>query len=364
MRFTCNKEDIREAISRVIKTVPQKPYNSILECIHMTTIDGGVILRAYDTVTAIKTTISATVTDYGETAIPARLLSEIIIKLPDGEIDVNSVEGKGIVFTAGKSEATLQEMEADEFPEFPELKGDSIVLKQSELADMIKRTSFAVYQLPDKPIYTGMLVEAKDGEFAIVAVDGPRMAKKKIPFETVNEVRVVVPGKAMKEVGRLMENEDENVELLINENCCFFVFDDTIMYTQLLSGNFIDYRKLIPDDRVTRVRVETRFLEKSFEMMSVMAKEDIYNMIKIEITPDALLLTSKNDYGEISDSVPVLTEGDCMSIGFNVRYFLEAIRTIDDDYIFLDFKSKLDQCVIRPVEGDDYIYMIFPVNMK
>ena len=136
------------------------------------------------------------------------------------------------------------------------------------------------------------------------------------------------------------------------------------MYTQLLSGNFIDYRKLIPDDRATRVRVETRFLEKSFEMMSVMAKEDIYNMIKIEITPDALLLTSKNDYGEISDSVPVLTEGDCMSIGFNVRYFLEAIRTIDDDYIFLDFKSKLDQCVIRPVEGDDYIYMIFPVNMK
>ena len=364
MRFTCNKQDMRDAINRVIKTVPQKPYNSLLECIHLSTISEGIIIRSFDTVTAVKTNISADVSELGETAIPARLLSEITAKFPDGELNVESGDEGGIVFSAGKSTATLQEMKADEYPEFPALRGDSVVLKQSVLKEMIDGTSFAVYQLDDKPIYKGMLLEARDGEFTIVAIDGPRMAKRRIPFETINEMSVIVPGKAMKELSRLMESEDGMVEILLNDNCVFFVFDETIVYTQLLSGSFLNYRSLIHEDRSIRVRVETKMLEKSIEMVSVMAKEDVYNMIIMDIGADTMTLTSKNDYGEVVDSIPVSTEGDCLRLGFNARYFLEAIRAIDDDEIFLDFRTKRDECTIRPIEGEDYLYMVFPVNTK
>lgn len=364
MKFTCGKQDLMKAINTVIKATYSRSVKSILECIHLKAEGEEVVLDAFDTVTAIRSRAFATIEQAGETAIPARLLQEIVGKFPDGEITFYRTEEAGICLKTDNASAFLQEMDASQFPAFPELKGTSFTLTQGELKSLIEGTAFSVYVGEDKPIFTGLLLEAREGQLSMVGIDGVRLAKRSLKRDVAEELRIVIPSKALKDATKLLNEEEEELNIYFNDSACFFTVGNTEIYTRLLDGNYMNYDEIIPKTYKTRVRVLTRQFESSLEMVSVMAKEDSSNLVKMEVFENYVELKSNSEYGTSSVETPVYVEGEMLKIAFNARYMLDVFRAIEDESVYMEFESRLHPCVVKPLEGEGFLYLVVPVNVK
>lgn len=363
MKFVCNKEELQKGIGIVIRATYNKFQKSILECIHMKTEDHSLILESFDTVTGIKTKIYADIIQPGESAIPARIFSEMISKFPEGEITFER-KGQGVSISCNNANAVLQEMDAEQFPSFPEISGSSISLKQSELKKMVDGTAFSTYVGEDKPIFTGLLFEAEGDTVNVVGIDGIRLAKNTIHKQVEEKIRAVIPAKTLREASRILGDEDQEITLSFAESNCFLICDEIQIYTRLLDGDFMNYNSIIPNTYKTRVRVETKMMQRSLELASVLAKEDSSNLIKMSIDSSSMELCSNSEYGASENSIPIFMEGEVLKIAFNSKYLLDVFKVIEDESVFLELDSRLKPCIIRPIEGDAYLYMVVPVNVK
>ncbi len=366
MKFTINKIYFQKCINTVLHVAyNNKAQKSILECIHIEAKENKIILNAFDTVTAIRTETYADIQEEGACAIPARMLSDVVAKLAEGDITIEKGEESGIRLTCGKTTIVLQEMDANQFPSFPVVNGNSFSLESHKLKELVSGTAFSVYQLPDKPIITGLLLESEDSRLNVVGIDGIRMAKMSINKNATEDFRVVVPAKAMKEAARIMgDMEEEPIRVVTDKNSCFFISDDTMIYTRLLEGEYMNYRNLIPPSFKTRVKVNVSLLEDSLNMVSVMSREMSTNPVKMLLNYDSLELSARSEYGSAADVVPCKMDGEGMSIFVNARYLLDVLKVVDDDEVMLEFENGLKPYIIRPVEGEDYVYMIVPLNIR
>ena len=366
MKFTINKQYFQKCINTVLHVAyNNKAQKSILECIHIEAKDNKIIMDAFDTVTAIKTETYADIREEGECAIPARMLADVVIKLAESDITIEKNEENGIRLTCSNTTIVLQEMDARQFPAFPEVTGSAFAMESFRLREVVGGTAFSVYQMPDKPIITGLLLESQENLLNVVGIDGIRMAKMTVKKTPTEDFRVVVPVKAMKEAARIMGDlEEEPIKIVTDKNSCFFVSDDTTIYTRLLEGEYMNYRNLIPASFKTHVKVNVGLLEDSLNMVSVMSREISTNPVKIVLKHDSMELTSKSEYGTATDVVPCKMSGESMSIYVNARYLLDVLKVVDDDEVMLEFENGLKPYIIRPVEGDDYIYMIVPLNIR
>ena len=366
MKFTINKQYFQKCINTVLHVAyNNKAQKSILECIHIEAKDNKIIMDAFDTVTAIKTETYADIREEGECAIPARMLADVVIKLAESDITIEKNEENGIRLTCSNTTIVLQEMDARQFPAFPEVTGSAFAMESFRLREVVGGTAFSVYQMPDKPIITGLLLESQENLLNVVGIDGIRMAKMTVKKTPTEDFRVVVPVKAMKEAARIMGDlEEEPIKIVTDKNSCFFVSDDTTIYTRLLEGEYMNYRNLIPASFKTHVKVNVGLLEDSLNMVSVMSREISTNPVKIVLKHDSMELTSKSEYGTATDVVSCKMSGESMSIYVNARYLLDVLKVVDDDEVMLEFENGLKPYIIRPVEGDDYIYMIVPLNIR
>ncbi len=364
MKFICNTRDFTKAVNTASRTSSSKGLKTILECILISTDTNCIRLNSFDTVTAVETTIYATVEEEGKTAIPARLLSEIVNKFPETEICVERTEPGKIHITSGSASAYLTEMEADQFPVFNHIDGDEFEIKGKELRSLIIGTQFAAYQGDDKPVFTGLLFEIDGDELSVVAIDGYRMAKRLAVWNNVKPIKAIIPVRTLREIMRIINDDDETVKIIIGENACVFETSDTFIYARLIEGEFLNYNNIIPKSFKTKIKIETRLLEKSLEMSSVLAKEDGNYIIKLKINPSSVEINAVSEYGSITDEIPAYMNGEVLNIAFNVKYILDVLKVIDDDEIYMEFDSRLKPCIIRPVGNNRFMYMIVPVNVR
>ena len=364
MKFTCNTKDMTRAINSAARTSSSKGLKTILECILITTGDNSIKLNSFDTVTALETEVYATIESSGKSAIPARLLSEIINKFPDGETTVERVEDGKIKITSGSASAFLTEMDADQFPAFNHIEGEEFNITEGELKKLVSGTQFAAYQGEDKPVFQGLLFEIEGDELSVVAIDGVRLAKRKAVWQNSKPIKAIIPVRTLREITRLLSDDEANVKLTINESAVVFEAENTYIYARLIEGNFLDYNNIIPKNFKTRVKVETALLEKSLEMSSVLAKEDSFYLIKLKINSESMEINAVSQYGSISDEIPVYTEGEVLTIAFNVKFMLDVLKAIEDESIYMEFDSRLRPCIIRPVDSDKFMYMVVPVNVR
>lgn len=364
MKFTCSTKELTKAVNMTARTSSSKGLKTILECILITTEDNEIRLNSFDTVTAMETHIYAAVEDAGKTAIPARLLSEIVNKFPDGEITLERTEQGRIKITSGSASAYLTEMEAEQFPAFNHIDGEEFTITAGELKKLISGTQFAAYQGEDKPVFTGLLFEIEEGELSVVAIDGFRMAKRRTAWNNKRPVKVIIPVRTLREITRLLSGDEEAVKITVNEGACVFEAEGTMIYVRLIEGEFLNYNNIIPKSFKTRVRVETRLFEKSLEMGSVLAKEDGNYLIKLKINANSIEINAVSEYGSIDDEIPVYTEGEVLNIAFNVKYMLDVLKVIEDDEVYMEFDSRLKPCIIRPVDSNKFMYMVVPVNVR
>ena len=330
MKIVCEKENILKAINSVTKAVASKTTMPILEGILIQTNDNDIKFTTYDLEMGIEYIINeAQIIEQGATVVNSIMFSEIIRKLPDTEISISLDKNNLLIIECEGSLYKLATMNPEEFPELPKIDVEnSIELEQKSLKEMIRKTIFAVSTEENRPIFTGCLFEIKNNRLNVVAVDGFRLAwKTKALKEAVKDFVAVI-----------------------------------------LDGEFLNYSSVIPENWETRIRVDRKNIQDCFERISLISasaieKEKKYP-VKVCVDIGKVIISCTNQTGDAKEEIYCATEGQNLEAGFNPKYFLDALRAIDDPEIYVDFGTSISPCIIRPIDDGDYIYMILPIRMK
>ena len=370
MKIVCEKEKILKAINSVTKAVASKTTMPILEGILIQTNDKEVKLTTYDLEIGIEYIIDADIKEQGATVVNAIMFSEIIRKLPDTDIKISLNEQNLLVIECEGSLYKLATMNPDEFPELPQINiENSIQIEQNSLKEMIRKTIFAVSTEENRPIFTGCLFEIKNNKLNVVAVDGFRLAwKSKFLQNNSNDFTAVIPGRTLNEVNKIILDSFDTIKIGVAKNQALFEMENCKLVTRLLDGEFLNYGSVIPENWETRVRVNRNTLQNCFERISLISSSSIEKEkkypVKVSIDIGKVTISCTNQTGDAKEEMYVSTEGQNLEAGFNPKYFLDALRAIDDEEIFVDFGTSISPCIIRPVDEGDYIYMILPIRLK
>lgn len=371
MRFICDKTNLLKATNSVVKGVSSKTPMPILEGILIQTNENQVKLTTYDLELGIEYLIDCEVKEQGNTVVGATVFSEIIRRLPDTDITISLDEKDLLVIECEGSLYKLATMNPVEFPELPVIdEENSISIEQNTLKDMIRKTIFAVSTEAHRPIFTGCLFEIKDNKINVVAVDGYRLGWKiRNLEERVNDFKVVIPGKTLNEVNKILLDSFDKVKISTSKNQALFEMENCKIVTRLLEGDFLEYEKVIPKNWETRIRTNKKELQECFERvslisMSTIEKERKYP-VKVSIEIGKVVISCKNQAGDAKEEIFLTTEGKNLEVGFNPKYFLDALKAIDDEEIFVDFGSSLSPSTVKSVnETGDYVYMILPIRIQ
>ena len=363
MHFFCEKNDFSDALNTVAKAVAVKSTIQILEGIRLEAEDGVIKLAATDLALSIQTSINADVKDKGAVVLPGRMVCEMVRKLPDGPIEVKAISGMVNISYPG-SKINLQTLPADEFPELPTINdGDGLELHQSLLRRMITQTIFAVATDESRPILTGCLVEAENDELRLVALDGYRLALRKANLSSpCSPFSAVVPARSFNEVARLLDDSDSPVNLSIKDGHMLVDIGHTQITTRLLEGEFFKYRSTLSGEFTTTSQTPVVPFESPIERASLLAQSK-NNQIKFTIEEGHISITANSDMGDFYEEIPSSIDGKNLEIAFNAKYFIDSLKNIDDEYVSLNFNSAVSPCIIKPVDGDAYTYLILPVRL-
>ena len=370
MKIVCEKDLLLKGINSVVKAASTKTTMPILEGILIQTNDNEIKLTTYDLEIGIEYVMSCNVYEQGSTVVNAIMFSEIIRKLPDTDISIFINENNLLVIECEGSLYKLATMNAEEFPELPKIEVEnSITLEQNILKNMIRKTIFAVSTEENRPIFTGCLFEIQENKLNVVSVDGFRLALKSNFLTTkVNNFSAVIPGKTLNEVNKIISDSFDNIMIGVAKNQAVFEMENCKIVTRILDGEFLNYASVIPANWETRIRVNKNVFQNCFERISLISassseKEKKYP-VKVNIDIGKVTISCTNQTGDAKEEIYVETEGKNLEIGFNPNYFLDCLKVIEDEEIFVDFGTSISPCVIRPVDDGEYAYMILPIKLK
>ena len=370
MKIVCYKENILKAINSVVKGVASKTTMPILEGILIQTNDNEIKLTTYDLEIGIEYVMKCEVEEQGSTVVNAIMFSEIIRKLPDTEIHITLNDKNLLEIECEGSLYKLATMNPEEFPELPKIEVEnSIEIDQTLLKNMIRKTIFAVSNEESRPIFTGCLFEIENNKLTVVAVDGFRLALRSIFLnKQSNNFKAVIPGKTLNEVNKILLDSFEPVKIGVSKNQALFEMDNCKIVTRILDGEFLNYKNVIPSNWETRIKVNKNNIQNSFERISLISsstveKEKKYP-VKVNVDIGKITISCTNQTGDAKEELYVSTEGKNLEAGFNPKYFLDSLKAIDDEEVYIEFGSSISPCLIKSTENNDYTYMILPIRLK
>ena len=370
MKFVCYKDTIIKALNAVVKGVASKTTMPILEGILIQTNDDEIKLTTYDLEIGIEYTMKCDIVENGNTVVNATMFTEIIRKLPNSEINISVNENNLLTIECQGALYKLATMNPEEFPELPKIEVEnSIDIEQSALKNMIRKTIFAVSNDENRPIFSGCLFEIKDNKLNVVAIDGFRLALRNLNLPVaVNDFKAVIPAKTLNEVIKILSDSFENVKIGVAKNQALFEMDNCKLVTRILDGEFLNYNSVIPSNWETRIRVNKADLQDSFERISLISSSSIEKEkkypVKVSIDIGKMTISCTNQTGDAKEEVFISTEGKYLEAGFNPKYFLDCLKAIDDEEIFVEFGSNISPCLVKSVENSNYVYMILPIRLK
>lgn len=353
------------SISIVQKAVSSKSTLPILKGIYLEAFDQSLRLVGTDMEIGIDHIMEANIIEEGSLVVDARLFSEIIRKLPDSEVEISLHDNNQLLIRCASTEFNILSYDASEFPELPEIEEEQThEISQELFKSMIRQTVFATAQDEARPILTGVLMEIEDDTLNMVALDGYRVALRKGKVQSYLNNRVVIPGKTLNEVSRIMTGEeDEKVKISLTNNQALFTVGNTKLISRLLEGEFINYKQILPKEFKSRVKVNAKHLLDSIERASLVGKEGRNNLVKFIITDERMIINSNSELGNVHEEISIELEGDDIQIAFNSKYFIDALKVIDDESVYLEFTTNLSPGIIKPITNDHTIYLVLPVRL-
>ncbi len=367
MKIICEKEKLLEVVQIVQRAVSLKNPLPILSGIKFETKEDRVLLTATDLEIGIQCTFQAEILEEGRAVIPAKIFTELIRRLPDAPVVLESDSLTGSVKVKyGQSEANINGFPVDEFPDFPLPESETqFYLSGDILREVIRQVVFAVAADENRPIFTGVLFEISGEEVHVVATDTHRLAWRRVSLNNVGELNInlIVPGKTLNELLRIIGGSDQPVKVTITENQVLFNTDDVCLISRLIGGQFPNYRQVIPREHISRIRIKTRELAEATERAALLTREGS-SIVKFNIQDNMLVISVNTEAGSVREELSVYHEGEPLQFAFNARYLSDVLKVVGSEEINIEFTGPLSPGILKPVSDMEYLSLLLPVRLR
>ena len=366
MKFVCKKSDLLKGVNIVLKAVPSNTTMSILECILIDASTGQIKMTANDMELGIETILEGDIQEKGVIAIDAKIFSEIVRKLPDNDVTIETDSNFQMMIRCEKALFNIAGKSGEDFSYLPYIeKTEPVVISQFSLREVIKQTIFSISDNESNKIMTGELFEISGNHLKVVSLDGHRVSIRNLELkENYEDRKVIVPGKTLIEVSKILSGElDALVNLFFTKNHIVFEFDDTTVVSRLIEGEYFRIDQMLSSDYETKVKVNKKEFLNCIDRATLLIRESDKKPIIIQIGDGEMRLKLTSGVGSMNEEIVIEKEGKDILIGFNPKFLIDALRVIDDEMVTLYLVNSKAPCFIRD-EKESYIYLVLPVNFN
>ena len=366
MKLICNKSDLLKGVNIVSKAVPVRTTMAILECILIDASANKIKLTAIDMELGIETIIDGEILEAGIIALDAKIFLEIVRKLPDNEVTIETDAAFKTLITCEKAKFNIIGKSGEDFSYLPYVeRKDSITMSQFTLKEVIRQTIFSITDNDANKLMSGELFEINENLLKVVSLDGHRISIRNIELKNSYEhKKVIVPGKTLNEISKIIPGSaEEDVMIFLTENHIVFEFDQTMVVSRLIEGEYFKIEQMLSSDYETKLTIHKKELLDCIDRASLLIKEGDKKPIIMNITDDSMELKINSFIGSMNEEIDIEKEGKDILIGFNPKFYIDALRVIDDESITIYMVNPKAPCFIKD-ENESYIYLILPVNFN
>ena len=366
MKLICSKASLLKGVSIVSKAVPSRTTMPILNCILIDASANEIKLTANDMELGIETVIEGEIVERGIIALDAKFFSEIVRKLPDNDVVIESDDTFQTTITCEKAKFNIVGKSGEDFSYLPYIeKNESISISQFTLKDVVRQTIFSIADNDTNKLMTGELFEINENRLRVVSLDGHRISIRNIELkESYSPLKVVVPGKTLQEISKILTGEAEDmVDIFFADNYILFEFDETKVVSRLIEGEYFHIDQMLSSDYDTKVKINKREFLNCIDRATLLIREGDKKPIILNIQDGSLQLKINSFVGSMNEEIEIEKEGKDLLIGFNPKFFIDALRVIDDEEVTLYMVNPKAPCFIKDDAGT-YVYLILPVNFN
>lgn len=366
MKFICSKSNLLHGVNIVSKAVPTRTTMAILECILIDASANEIKLTANDMELGIETKIEGEIAERGVIALDAKIFSEIVRKLPDSDVTIETDASFKTTITCEKAKFNIVGKSGDDFSYIPYIeRNEPIVMSQFTLKEVIRQTIFSIADNDNNKLMTGELFEIEENDLKVVSLDGHRISIRNIELKNnYSHKKVVVPGKTLQEVSKILPGSAEDeVSIFLTDNHIVFEFENTTVVSRLIEGEYFKIEQMLSSDYETKVKINKRELLDCIDRATLLVKEGDKKPIIMNITDGTMELKINSFIGSMNEDIDIAKEGKDILIGFNPKFFIDALRVIDEEEVTLYMVNPKAPCFIKDDEGT-FIYLILPVNFN
>jgi len=376
MKFIIQRDRLLASIQDVMKAISSRTVIPILTGMKIEAKEHGITLTGSDSDISIESYIPAEENgiiqveqiEEGTIVLQAKYFPDIIRKSPEKTIEFEVDSSLKVTVRSGKAEFNLNGLDAEEYPHLPKLQtDDSFEMPIDLLKSMIKQTVFAVSTMETRPILTGVNLKLENNVLSLSATDSHRLARREVPITnaSIEFEQIVVPGKSLNELHKILDDTEETVEISVTNNQILFRTKHLNFLSRLLDGKYPETSRLIPEQSKTKIQVKTKELLSTIDRASLLAKEERNNVVKLSTQGNSVIeISSKSP--EIGNVVEDLTaqaiEGEELKISFSSKYMIDALKAIEYDDVTIEFTGAMRPFIIRPLGEDSILQLILPVR--
>lgn len=366
MKLICPKSELLKSVNIVMKAVPAKTTMPILECILIDASANIIKFTSNDMELGIETIVEGMIEEKGIIALDAKIFSEIVRKLPDNDVTIATDDNLNTLITCEKAKFNIPGKSGEDFSYLPFIeKNDCVRVSQFTLKEIIRQTIFSIAANENNKLMTGELFQIENNMLRVVSLDGHRISIRKIPLkEECSDKKVVVPGKTLNEISKILSGEMEDmVEIYLSDNHILFEFDNTRVVSRLIEGEYFKIDQMLSSDYETKVKINKREFLDCIDRATLLVKEGDKKPIIIRIEDGFMELAIDSQIGSMKEDIDIVKEGKDILIGFNPKFLIDALKVIDDEEVCIYLMNPKAPCFIRD-DQEEYIYLILPVNFN
>lgn len=366
MKIICSKTDLLHGVNIVSKAVPSKTTMKILECILIDASTNEIKLTANDMELGIETKIDGTIEEPGVIALEAKVFSEIVRKLPENDVTIFSDDSFQTSITCEKAKFNINGKSNEDFSYLPFIeKKQPLILSQFTLKEVIRQTIFSISDSDTNKIMTGELFEINENRLKVVSLDGHRIAIRNIELkESYDSHKLIVPGKTLQEISKILSGDiNDTISIFYTDKHIIFEFDNTTVISRLIEGEYFRIEQMLSSDYETKIKMNKRELLSCIDRATLLVKEGEKKPIIMDVKDNIMELKINSFIGSMNEEIDISKEGKDIMIGFNPKFFIDALRVIDEEEITLYMMNPKAPCFIKD-NNESFIYLILPVNFN
>ncbi|HSX39846.1 MAG TPA: DNA polymerase III subunit beta [Candidatus Saccharimonadales bacterium] len=368
MKFTCLQENLAKGINTVSRAVPAKSPLPITTHILIETVPGGLKLSATNLDTTITTLVPASIEETGSITIPAKLLRDFVATLSPSTI-TGHLEDNVLHLSSQKTKSKFNGVSASEFPAIPTMpeEGDFIELDPNLFSYAISHVAFASANDEARPVFSGIYLNLEDGELTVAACDGFRLAEKKLKIEnTKNDLKAIIPAKTLAEIAKIFAGSEEPIKFVLNsnENLALFQSGDTLVASRILSGDYPDYKRIIPQETTISAEFAAEELLEAVKLTNLFSTEAT-SAIKMKLNPDGniVLTSATQETGEHESDIEAQITGGELELAFNSKYLLDLLSNVKSERFKIETNGNLTPCIFVASDHEGLLNIIMPMQI-